>query len=254
MMQYQDSAQFVYSIAKRARKYYLGLTTATQDVEDFLKTDYGKAVLTNSSIQILLKQGTAEVDMVGETFYLSEGERELLLSANVGEGLFFAGQSHVALKVMAAPFENDIITSNPAETSRQQKAPILTPAIGSKPFQKSEEPSSPTSLPSSNNSTQPSSFPTPQRSQPSESLQSMQNQIARTINQPHQPSVVIPFGVPTPTVVHPIVDQPGGHPAMPNEQSVTAPSANPQPFIAMPPTSPQPLQQSPLNSTNSNRT
>src|SRR6478672_9594154 len=116
MMKYEDSASFVYSIAKRARKYYLGLTTATQDVEDFLKTDYGKAVLTNSSIQILLKQGTAEVDMVGETFYLSEGERELLLSANIGEGLFFAGQSHVAIKVMAAPFEHEIITSNPAET------------------------------------------------------------------------------------------------------------------------------------------
>lgn len=122
MMQYQDSASFVYSIAKRARKYYLGLTTATQDVEDFLKTDYGKAVLTNSSIQILLKQGTAEVDMVGETFYLSEGERELLISASVGEGLFFAGQSHVAIQSVAAPFEHEIITSNPAEAAAKQRA------------------------------------------------------------------------------------------------------------------------------------
>ncbi len=121
MMKYEDSASFVYSIAKRARKYYLGLTTATQDVEDFLKTDYGKAVLTNSSIQILLKQGTAEVDMVGEVFYLSEGERELLLSADIGEGLFFAGQNHVAMKVLGAQFEHEIITSNPQEVLAAQQ-------------------------------------------------------------------------------------------------------------------------------------
>ncbi|GIW62161.1 MAG: hypothetical protein KatS3mg089_1013 [Patescibacteria group bacterium] len=121
MMKYEDSASFVYSIAKRARKYYLGLTTATQDVEDFLKTDYGKAVLTNSSIQILLKQGTAEVDIVGETFYLSEGERELLLSADIGEGLFFAGQNHVAMKVLAAPFEHELITSNPQEIIEREQ-------------------------------------------------------------------------------------------------------------------------------------
>lgn len=125
MMKYEDSASFVYSIAKRARKYYLGLTTATQDVEDFLKTDYGKAVLTNSSIQVLLKQGTAEVDLVGETFYLSEGERELLLSADIGEGLFFAGQNHVAMKVLGAPFEHEIITSNPEELLK--KTQLQTP-------------------------------------------------------------------------------------------------------------------------------
>jgi hypothetical protein len=121
MMKYEDSASFVYSIAKRARKYYLGMTTATQDVEDFLKTNYGKAVLTNSSIQVLLKQGTAEVDMIAETFYLSEGEKALLLSADVGEGLFFAGQNHVAMKVFAAPFEHELITSNPAELEKREK-------------------------------------------------------------------------------------------------------------------------------------
>lgn len=127
MMKFEDSASFVYSIAKRARKYYLGLTTATQDVEDFLKTEYGKAVLTNSSLQILLKQGTAEVDLVGETFYLSEGERELLLAADVGEGLFFAGRNHVAMKVIAAPFEYQLITSNPEEVlKRQQQAKMQT--------------------------------------------------------------------------------------------------------------------------------
>lgn len=121
MMKYQDSASFVYSIAKRARKYFLGMTTATQDVEDFLKNEYGKAVLTNSSIQVLLKQGTAEVDMITETFYLSEGEKALLLSADVGEGLFFAGQNHVAMKVFAAPFEHELITSNPMELLKKQQ-------------------------------------------------------------------------------------------------------------------------------------
>ncbi len=125
MMKYEDSASFVYGIAKRARKYYLGLTTATQDVEDFLSTDYGKAVLSNSSIQMLLKQGTTEVDMISKTFYLSEGEKELLLTADVGEGLFFAGRNHVPIKVVAAPFENTIITSNPEEVMKnlaQQQA------------------------------------------------------------------------------------------------------------------------------------
>ncbi len=121
MMKYEDSASFVYGIAKRARKYYLGLTTATQDVEDFISTDYGKAVLSNSSIQMLLKQGTAEVDMISKTFYLSEGEKELLLTADVGEGLFFAGRNHVPIKVVAAPFETTIITSNPAELMKQQQ-------------------------------------------------------------------------------------------------------------------------------------
>src|SRR3990167_6006845 len=97
MMEYEDSASFVYSIAKRARKYYLGLTTATQDVEDFLSTDYGKAVLSNSSLQMLLKQAPSEVDLVANVFYLTEGEKQLLLSAGIGEGLFFAGQNHVAM-------------------------------------------------------------------------------------------------------------------------------------------------------------
>lgn len=130
MMKYEDSASFVYSIAKRSRKYYLGMTTATQDVEDFLKTDYGKAVLTNSSIQVLLKQGTAEVDMIAETFYLSEGEKALLISADVGEGLFFAGQNHVALKVFAAPFEHEIITSNPAELLKRQQEQQMQAQVG----------------------------------------------------------------------------------------------------------------------------
>ena len=124
MMKYEDSASFVYSIAKRSRKYYLGLTTATQDAEDFLSTDYGKAVLSNSSIQMLLKQSPSEIDLISDVFYLTDGEKQLLLSSNIGEGLFFAGQSHVAMQVVAAPFEHEMITSNPEDVlAQQQPAP-----------------------------------------------------------------------------------------------------------------------------------
>ena len=115
LMKYPDSATFIYSIAKRARKYYLGLTTITQDIEDFLASDYGKAIVNNSSMQILLKQSPAAVDVVSKTFYLSEGEKHLLLAADVGEGLFFAGQSHVAIRVVASPDEHKLITSRPEE-------------------------------------------------------------------------------------------------------------------------------------------
>jgi hypothetical protein len=118
LMRYPDSATFLYSIAKRARKYYLGLTTITQDVEDFLTGDYGKAIVTNSSIQILLKQSPAAIDKVAEVFYLSEGEKHLLLAAEVGEGLFFAGSNHVALRIQAAPHEHQLITTNPVELEK----------------------------------------------------------------------------------------------------------------------------------------
>ena len=114
-MKNQDSALFLYSMAKRARKYYLGLTTITQDVEDFLHSDYGKAIVTNSSIQILMKQSAAAVDSLQEAFYLSAGEKQLLMASEIGEGLFFAGQNHVAIKVIASPEEHKLITSKPQE-------------------------------------------------------------------------------------------------------------------------------------------
>lgn len=120
LMKYEDSASFVYGIAKRARKYYLALTTATQDVGDFLSTDYGKAVLSNSSIQILLKQSPTEIDTISKLFYLSTSEKELLLSVGVGEGLFFAGQNHVVVKIVAAPFEKELATSNPQELKARE--------------------------------------------------------------------------------------------------------------------------------------
>lgn len=129
IMKYEDSASFVYGIAKRARKYYLALTTATQDVEDFLSTDYGKAVLSNSSIQMLLKQSPAEIDLVTRVFYLSEGEKELLLSSDVGEGLFFAGQNHVVMKVIAAPFEHKIITSSPQELLKMHEEVVSNQGV-----------------------------------------------------------------------------------------------------------------------------
>lgn len=116
MMKYPDSAQFLYGIAKRARKYFLGLTTITQDVEDFLATEMGRAIIQNSSMQILLKQSSAAIDKVASVFYLSEGEQHLLLSADIGQGLFFAGPAHAAMRVIASPDEHAIITTKPQET------------------------------------------------------------------------------------------------------------------------------------------
>lgn len=120
LMKHPSSASFLYSMAKRARKYYLGFTTITQDVADFLNTEYGKAIMTNSAIQILMKQSPAAIDLVAETFYLSQGEKNLLLSAAIGEGLFFAGNNHVAMKVIASPEEYRLITSKPEEILKQK--------------------------------------------------------------------------------------------------------------------------------------
>lgn len=115
MMKHPDSAIFLYGLAKRARKYYLGVTTITQDVEDFLSTDHGKAIITNSSLQILLKQSTAAIDKLAQVFYLSAGEKHFLLSANVGEGLFFAGSAHAAVQFISSPEEYQLATSKPQE-------------------------------------------------------------------------------------------------------------------------------------------
>lgn len=139
MMQHADSASFMYSVAKRARKYYLGLTTISQDVEDILSSDYGKAIVTNSSIQILLKQSPASIDKLAEVFYLSEGEKHLLLASDVGEGIFFAGPNHVAIRVIASPDEHALITTNPEEIL-QMKAKSQ---ISQQPPQPVTQPSSP---------------------------------------------------------------------------------------------------------------
>lgn len=135
LMRYPDSAAFVYSLAKRARKYYLGLTTITQDVADFLNTDYGKAVVTNSSIQILLKQHPAAIDRISEIFYLSQGERNFLLAAGIGEGLFFAGTNHVAMQIKASEQEHALITTDPKEIVQRQKDEDLSKITNKNPQQ-----------------------------------------------------------------------------------------------------------------------
>jgi type IV secretory pathway VirB4 component len=125
MMQHEDSAKFIFALVKRCRKYYLGVTTITQDVNDFLTSPYGQAIVTNSSMQILLKQSPAAIDLVQKTFLLTEGEKYLLLECGLGEGIFFAGNKHVAMKVVASYSEDQLITSDPrqlleiAEAKRQ---------------------------------------------------------------------------------------------------------------------------------------
>lgn len=121
MMQHEDSAKFLYGLVKRARKYYLGVSTITQDVEDFLKSDYGKPIITNSSMQLLLKQSPSAVDMLGHIFNLTDGEKYVLLNSGVGQGLFFAGQKHVAVQVIASFTENKIVTTNPEEVIKARE-------------------------------------------------------------------------------------------------------------------------------------
>ena len=124
MMKSDDTASFLYSMAKRGRKYYLGLATITQDVDDFLKSPYGLPMITNSSIQILLKQSPTTIDSLQKTFNLSDEEKFLLLESDVGEGIFFAGLKHVAIKIIASYTEDQIITSDPSQVLalRQKKA------------------------------------------------------------------------------------------------------------------------------------
>ncbi len=115
MMRHEDAASFLFGIAKRCRKYYLGLTTITQDVTDFMTSKYGKPIVTNSSIQLLLKQSTAAIKVIVDTFYLTDEEKFLLLESNIGEGIFFAGTKRAAIRVVASYSEDQIITSDPEQ-------------------------------------------------------------------------------------------------------------------------------------------
>ena len=135
MMKSDDTASFLYSMAKRGRKYYLGLATITQDVDDFLKSPYGLPMITNSSIQILLKQSPTTIDNLQKTFNLSDEEKFLLLESDVGEGIFFAGLKHVAIKVIASYTEDQIITSDPSQVLalRKQRADIADAQPGNPP-------------------------------------------------------------------------------------------------------------------------
>ena len=114
-MRKEDWENFLFSMAKRARKYYLGVTTITQDISDFLGSKYGKPIVTNSSIQLLLRQSPAAIDALSELFYLTDHEKFRLLESDVGEGIFFAGLKHVAIKVVASYAEDQVITSDPQQ-------------------------------------------------------------------------------------------------------------------------------------------
>ena len=120
MMKHEAGAIFLFSLVKRARKYFLGVTTITQDVEDFLNSAYGRPIITNSSLQILLKQSPAMIDLIQKTFNLTENEKNLLLEAEVGQGLFFAGPNHVAIQIIASYYEDGIITTRPEQILERQ--------------------------------------------------------------------------------------------------------------------------------------
>ncbi|MBI4128658.1 MAG: conjugal transfer protein TraC, partial [Parcubacteria group bacterium] len=118
LMKHAAGAEFLYGIAKRARKYYLGLTTITQDVTDFVSSEYGKAIVNNSSLQLLLRQHPAAIEVITDIFHLTDEEKFLLLETGVGQGIFFAGSQHVEIEVVASYTENQIITTDPAELLR----------------------------------------------------------------------------------------------------------------------------------------
>ncbi len=136
LMQNEDSAKFIFALVKRCRKYYLGVTTITQDVNDFLTSPYGQAIVTNSSLQMLLKQSPAGIDKIVQTFLLTEGEKYLLLECGVGEGIFFAGNKHAAIKVVASYTEDQLITSDPRQlleieqAKKEFEASLQEPDIG----------------------------------------------------------------------------------------------------------------------------
>jgi len=122
LMQNEDSAKFIFALVKRCRKYYLGVTTITQDVNDFLNSPYGQAIVTNSSMQMLLKQSPAGIERIVKTFMLTEGEKYLLLECGLGEGIFFAGPKHAAIKVVASYTEDQLITSDPRQLLEIEQA------------------------------------------------------------------------------------------------------------------------------------
>ena len=124
LMMHEDSAKFMYALVKRCRKYYLGVTTITQDVNDFLRSPYGQAIVNNSALQLLMKQSPSAVDVIQDTFMLTEGEKYLLLDSPVGQGIFFAGSKHAAIQVVASYTEDQLVTSNPEqllEIEREKK-------------------------------------------------------------------------------------------------------------------------------------
>src|SRR5205814_6099742 len=125
LMRYEDSANFLFSLAKRARKYNLGITTITQDVEDFMASRMGRAIVANASMQLLLKQSPSAVDVLADVFKLTSEEKKRLSQFPIGQGLFFAGQNHVHIQVIASPTENDLISTTPAAIQAPQNPDVL---------------------------------------------------------------------------------------------------------------------------------
>jgi type IV secretory pathway VirB4 component len=122
LMQHEDSAKFIYALVKRCRKYYLGVTTITQDVNDFLLSQYGQAIVNNAALQLLLRQSPSAIELVQKTFNLTEGEKYLLLESGVGEGIFFSGSKHAAIKVVASYIEDQLITTDPRQLLEIEEA------------------------------------------------------------------------------------------------------------------------------------
>jgi type IV secretory pathway VirB4 component len=143
LMQFEDSARFLFGIVKRARKYYLGITTITQDIEDFVNSPYGRPIITNSSLQILLRQSASAIDNMQKLFYLTDGEKYVLLNSAIGQGIFFASNKHVAIEILASPEEAAVITTKPeeliakkaAEAAKKREETILAMKDGRTPEQ-----------------------------------------------------------------------------------------------------------------------
>jgi type IV secretory pathway VirB4 component len=131
LMKYEDSANFLFSLAKRARKYNLGITTITQDVEDFMGSRMGRAIVANASMQILLKQSPSAVDVLSDVFKLTSEEKKRLSQFPVGQGLFFAGQNHVHIQITASPTETGLITTNPDQVKQIEQAGEMQGSQGS---------------------------------------------------------------------------------------------------------------------------
>ncbi|MFA6493129.1 MAG: DUF87 domain-containing protein [Patescibacteria group bacterium] len=216
MMQHEDSGKFLYALAKRCRKYYLGLTIISQDVEDFIDSKYGRSVVNNSSMQILMKQSTASIEKVAQVFGLTEGEKFLLLECEVGEGLFFAGLNHVAIKVIASYIEDQLITTNPQEILEMQVE--MTPEEGV------PEPQAPAFAPAT---VTPTTTPAPA---PQETTS------AQTVSPAQAAPAPTPSPTPTPVIATPIKTAPSPAapppveiPTAPSEDTITTQNSFPQP-------------------------
>jgi type IV secretory pathway VirB4 component len=140
LMKYDDSANFLFSLAKRARKYQLGLTTITQDVEDFMGSKMGRAIVANSSMQLLLKQSASAVDVLADVFKLTEEERKRLANFPVGQGLFFAGQNHVHIQIVSSQTEQGLVTTGAAAAQPVPQAPAAAPPPAPQPGQPAANP------------------------------------------------------------------------------------------------------------------